>query len=655
MDDLLEQFLIEARDLIAQANDDLAALERSADDAGRIDGAFRAVHTLKGSVAIFDMAPVGAVLHAAEDLLSDARSGRRLLNAASVATLIDCIDQTDRWVDAIEQAGRLPADAAKRAAVLVTSLARASAAAGDEPNAETAEAPDWLAPLIARQATAIAETGGALTAFRYLPDAECFFRGDDPVRIAGSVPDLIALEIAPARPCPSPDAIDPFACNLLLHGISAGARADVDLAFRFVADQVAIAAVPGRDDHGLSDMDSAAAAHIDSGSATRTLRVDAGRIDALVEGLGELIVAKNALSHIAAQAEHAALAGPALAAAIRESQGNIERLIAVMNRDVMAVRLVPLAQTFRRLPRLVRQIAETLGREVNFVISGDEAEVDKATADGLFEPLLHLLRNAVDHGIETPAARRAGGKAERGLIQLGARVAGDQVIIDVIDDGAGIDAAKMRRTAVLRGIAGQAAADAMDDEAALGLIFTPGFSTAEAITDVSGRGVGMDAVRSAIEKLGGRVGISSTIGAGTTFRLILPLTAVMTKVLTVRSGPELFGIPIDRIAETGAVARDRIMDVGGGKAIVHRDRTVPLLSLASLLGGADAPPQAGKLLFVETGEDMVAVGIDGFGERLDVMLRPMTGLLAGTPGVLGTTLMGDGAVLLVLDVAELIG
>ncbi|MDB5685622.1 MAG: chemotaxis protein CheA, partial [Rhizorhabdus sp.] len=267
----------------------------------------------------------------------------------------------------------------------------------------------------------------------------------------------------------------------------------------------------------------------------------------------------------------------------------------------------------------------------------------------------HLLRNAVDHGIEPPAVRQAAGKPERGSIQLSARVAGDQVTIDVTDDGAGIDAAKIRRIAVSRGIVTQAAAEAMDEDAALALIFTPGFSTAEAVTDVSGRGVGMDAVRTAIERLGGRVGIGSAIGEGSSFRLILPLTAVMTKLLTVRSGPELFGIPIDRIAETGAVAHERIMDVGGGKAIVHRDRTVPLMSLAALLGAADAAPRAGKLLFVETGEEMVAVGIDGFGERLDVMLRPMTGLLAGTPGVLGTTLLGDGAVLLVLDVAELIG
>jgi two-component system chemotaxis sensor kinase CheA len=382
--------------------------------------------------------------------------------------------------------------------------------------------------------------------------------------------------------------------------------------------------------------------------------VDAGRIDAMADLVGELIIAKNALAHLATRA---APLDTSFARALAANQAEIDRLTAAMHRAVMGVRMMSLARTFQRLPRIVRETASLLGREVVFDMTGGDVEADKSIVDGLFEPLMHVLRNAVDHGIESPAARRRAGKPEAGRVRLAASRAGDQIVITVGDDGAGIDAARIREVAKARGVMDPAAIDALDDREALALIFAPAFSTAATVTEISGRGVGMDVVRSAVEALGGRVTVESISGQGSTVQLTLPQAAMVTTVMTVRAGGEQFGVPMEVVAETARVPADRILPVRDGEAFVLRDRTVPILNLSLLLGlqhvarsGSDA-----RLLVVSTGAHRVGVEVDSFAERADVLLRPMTGLLAGMRGVLGHALMGDGSVLMVLDLPDLIG
>jgi two-component system chemotaxis sensor kinase CheA len=277
--------------------------------------------------------------------------------------------------------------------------------------------------------------------------------------------------------------------------------------------------------------------------------------------------------------------------------------------------------------------------------------------EGLFEPLLHVIRNAVDHGAEPECERLKAGKDARARVTLRARRDGDRVIIEVDDDGRGIDPARIREVARERGLLPDQHIDGMSDAEALDLIFAPGFSTASEVTDLSGRGVGMDAVRTAIEKMGGRVGIESAQGRGTTIRLSLPLTVVMTKVMTVRVGSELYGVPMDGIVETAFVPFERIIPIRDAQAFVLRDRTLPLIWLADLLSihVAKADGIGAKVLVMPVGKDLVGIAIDGFAERMDVLMRPMSGLLAGMPGVMGTTLLGDGSVLMILDIPELIG
>jgi two-component system chemotaxis sensor kinase CheA len=640
MDELLAQFLVEARELVPAATDALDRLRIRPEDRSQIDAAFRAVHTLKGSVALFDMVPAGQTLHAAEDMLEGARAGRIQLDTASVAALLACIDRVDAWIDAMEAEGRLPHDAGTEAARLLRRLG--GIAEPDDAAAAIAPAmPEWVCSMFDREAASIRDAVGDLVAFRYSPDEECFFRGDDPLALVAAVPETVALGIRPRDPWPEIDVLDPFRCNLLLEGISAAPLPAVQAALRVVGEQAAFFVVP----HRLDEAEIAS-------DATRTFRVDERRIDLLVDQVGELIVTGNSLAAIVAEA---AGVNVSLARRLRTFQAELDRSVAAMQRAVTAVRLVPVGPAVRRLPRLVREIADTLGREVDFAIDGEAIEVDKAIADTLFEPLLHLVRNALDHGIETPDRRRAAGKAVEGQLRLGFARSGEQLHVTLADDGAGIDPARIRDIAITRGIITADAAAALDDRSAIGLIFAPGFSTVEQVTDLSGRGVGMDAVRRSVEGAGGRIEVESRHGAGTTMRIVLPLSAITTRLLIVRAGGERYAIPFDRIAETAITPAGRVVAIGGGEALVLRDTTIPLLHLSELVGGARGTADTLRLVVTHTGAERVALAIDGFDARVDAMVKPANGLLATLPGVSGTTLLGNGEVLVVLDPERLIG
>ena len=639
MDELLEQFLIEGRDLVAQAAGDFETLGRDPGNAAAIDSAFRAIHTLKGSVGIFPMGPAERVLHAAEDVLERTRKAGGALDATAVAGLVACLDAVDRWIDEIEQAGAVTAGAEQVAAA---AIARLPGAAPASPETLLAQAPAWLDGLAEREWQAIDAAQQALTAFRYTPDAECFFRGEDPLAIIAEVPELLKLAILPAEGSwPALDAVEPFACVSILEGLSAAPLDTLRALFRLMPDQIAL--------HRIDPV-APVEAEASATAAAATLRVDAARVDALADVLGELVVAVNGFAPLAEQADGI---DRTLAASIRAVQANIERVASGLHRGISAVRLVPLAPTLRRLPRLAREIAAGLGKDVAFTISGETLEVDKQISDGLFEPLLHLIRNAIDHGIEAGATREAAGKAAQGQVKLSASRDGDAILVTLEDDGAGIDADRIRAVAVSRGLIGEEAAAQLSDTAALRLIFAPGFSTASEVTEVSGRGVGMDAVQAAVERMRGTVDIASEPGKGTRFRLRLPANALTTRLLVVEIGEDRYGVALDQIVETVRVDSSALVPVGGGSACVLRGRTVPVLSLAALLGGADAPSPVAKLLVTRSGGERVALKVDGFAERIDTLVRPSSGLLAGVPGVTGSTLLGDGSVLLVLDVPAL--
>jgi two-component system chemotaxis sensor kinase CheA len=650
MNELIDQFLVEGRELIEQVTDDLLALERDPSDAARLDGAFRAVHTLKGSVAVFDFAPMERALHAAEDLLDEVRAGRLAAGRGVLDPLLDLIGASEAWIEAIARTGGLPADAARRGRGLEEALRAAlGGTPAPQPEPEFPGDTDWLPGLIAAEAGAIASAraeGRGLTALRYVPSTDCFFLGDDPMALARAVPQLVALRLSPREPWPE-SGPDPFACNLVIELLTTAPEAEVRQVFRFVADQVATAAIPATEPAAEQAEDTGPAS-----GAARTLRVDAARVDTLVDLAGELIVAKNGLAHLT---DRAGEADPRLARALAESQAEIERLAERLHRAAMSLRLTPLSRVFRRLPRLVRDAAASLGKEVALEIRGEAVEADRVVVDGLFDPLLHLLRNAVDHGIEDPAARKAAGKPATGRIVVEASREADGIALTVTDDGRGLDPGRIRRVARERRLLPDAAIDAMNDATAAQLVFQPGFSTAASVSSMSGRGVGMDAVRAAVEGLGGRIFLTNRPGAGLVVRLVLPQGATLATVLMVRLGADIFGVPVEAVRETVRIPADRILPLREAEAFVLRDRTVPLLPLAGLLG---LPPTARagmvRALVVNAGAGAVGVEVDGFAGQADLLLRPLSGLLGGLPGVLGTALPGDGRVLMILDLPELI-
>jgi two-component system chemotaxis sensor kinase CheA len=311
---------------------------------------------------------------------------------------------------------------------------------------------------------------------------------------------------------------------------------------------------------------------------------------------------------------------------------------------------------FQRLPRLLREIAADLGKPAELAIEGGETEADKAIVEMLFEPLLHVVRNAIDHGVERADVRAARGKPATAIIRLVASRHSDNVVVEVRDDGQGIDVARVRQVAAERKVIAEDALAALSDDEVMQLVFEPGFSTAAAVTGLSGRGVGMDAVRHAVGRVGGAVGIASRPGQGTTVRFTLPFSVMMTTVVQVGAGDRLFGIPLDAIVETVLVDAEAIAPIGGAQAIVYRNRTIPLVDLAQSLGLPVAERTAPDAIVVVTRVDghYGALRVDRIGERMDVMLKPLEGLLADARGLAGSTLLGDGSVLLVLDVGELL-
>lgn len=650
MDELLTQFLIEGRDLVAEAEADLVRLASHPADRAALDGAFRAIHTLKGSVGLFDMAPIERLLHAAEDALAAARRDGSPLDTVVLEALVGSVDETDRAIDQLERDGRLSPEAGAR---VDRWLRRLGATATNDPGGtggvqrvgETGF-PPWAAALGARARAASVEPGDqSLTAFRYTPDADCFFRGDDPLGVVAAVPDLIHLDLLPIAPVHSLDSYEPFACTTILEGLSRAPLDAVRQAFRLVPDQISLVTL----DITSDDRGDSAAGLVRGG---RSVRVDGARLDTLANEVGELVVTANALAHATRQAERA---DPALAAALRAVQADLDRLSGRLHQSVAQLRRVPLAPSLRRMPRLVRDIAASVGKPVTFALHGQATEVDKQIADAIFEPLLHLVRNALDHGLEDGPTRAAADKPAEGQLTIAIARAGDEVVIAVSDDGAGIDPDRIRARAVARDMLTSEEAEALPDEQALRLILAPGFSTAATVTEISGRGVGMDAVQSAVERLHGRIEISSTIGSGSRFALHIPLDAITTKLLIVRAGPDRYGVPLDQIVETARIAAINIHAVGRGRACVLRERTVPLFDLGNLLGVEALGGDVARLVVTEAGGEPVALRVDGFDSRIDALVRDGQGLLGVLPGVAGTALLGDGTVLLVLDLPELVG
>ncbi len=395
----------------------------------------------------------------------------------------------------------------------------------------------------------------------------------------------------------------------------------------------------------------------DAYNGPKSLKVDQAKIDCLMNLIGELVVSKNALPYLAQRAE-TQFGVRELSREIKSQYAVINRIADEMQGAIMQVRMMAVSFVFQRFPRLVRDISHKLGKEVQLVLEGEQTEADKNIVESLADPLIHIVRNSLDHGLETPEVRRACGKPEMGTITIRATQDSDRVVIEVADDGKGIDPAVIKRKAYEKGMIDEAALERIGDREAIDLIFNAGLSTVEVVTDLSGRGVGMDVVRSAVHKINGSVSIESTLGKGTTIRISLPLSMAVTQVMIVESDGQLFGVPMDHVVETVRIPRSAIVWIKQSMTAVLRGRIVPLKALNSLLG-VSAPPRANgddelAVLLVQAGGEILGLLVDGFKETLGLIQKPLGGVLSGLSAYSGSALLGDGSVLMILNCREIV-
>lgn len=620
-------FLAESREHLQACNRLLLDLERSPHAGEPVVGIFRAMHTLKGMAATMGYANLAALSHRTENLLALLRE--RVASAES-----DLIDLLFRAVDTFEQslddavAGR---DDQLDFTVLIADLDRAAALA----QSRTGE---MRAVRSARETTETSSSGiepvatGRLVRVAIKPDAA--MRGGRAV---------IALKRAEAlghvtgvRPAVTEYEKQEF---------------DGKFSFRLhtdVTDQVIEAAIRGAGDVDTVSIGEAPvpAPLEDPGApgAARHIRVDLRRLDALMNYMGELVVAKGRLADVVAESPTPEL--DAISA-------RIGRLISELQSEVIQARLTPVWQVFDRYPRLVRDLARQLGKRVDLLIEGGDIELDRAILDEIGDPLLHLLRNAVDHGIESPAERRRAGKHEMGRIVLSAARDRSGVAVRVADDGRGIDRKKILERAVKDRIL-ESMTDELTDDVLLKVLGRPGFSTAATVTDVSGRGVGIDVVLTRVRALGGAASIESEPGRGTAITLRLPVTLAILRVLLTRVGRERYAVPLAHVAETVEYDPGKSTSMGGREALVLRDRVIPTTRLRDLLrvAGDGAPPRPPAII-LESGERKSALVVDALLGQQEIVVEHFEAPLGMLPVFSGATILGDGEPALILDAAAL--
>ena len=703
---LREGFLEEAAGLADRLEESLLALERCPGDQDWLNEAFRAAHTIKGSAAGVGFSELSAFTHQLENALDALRGRSCELTADGSAVLLEGVDllrahlavagtdvappTTDGWMSRLAEAFPLHG----------VPCAPASATVGERGVGRAGLAGELTAPELRALEGEIPEGAMVYLVQFVLPD-DSFARGLDPIALlAALAEEAEVLHVTPLlERIPPLEEIEPTRCYLGFRALvaTAGSAADLKAVFEFCPDGSSVDVMPlerieakgspnGRggespwvDGSGgwkmlgeilveerllaPEDLEKALArqresrAGLGSGDG-RTIRVKQERLDGFMNLVGELVTARNALLHLQRLVE-AEYHLPELARRMKDTTALVSRTVGQLQNDVLGLRMVPLGSVFQRLTRTVRDVAASQGKRVVLHVTGQETEVDKTVADALVDPMIHLVRNAVDHGIETPEVRLRAGKAEEGELWVEAFRDGSSVVIEVRDDGAGIDPQRVREAAVTKGIVDGAAAARLSDDEALELIFAAGLSTAAEVSDISGRGVGMDVVRSNVARVGGSVGVTSRLGHGTTFRLQIPLTLSVFRALVMMAGGSTFAIPLESVRETAIVALGRCKTLYGRPVIPVRGRLVGLVSLAESMGldGLRVDEDDGEerpVVVVEAGGELAGLVVDALDQPQEILVKPLDGLLSAGGMVSGATVMGDGHVALVLDPAGLV-
>ncbi|MCD9033975.1 chemotaxis protein CheA [Luteimonas sp. Y-2-2-4F] len=638
----------ESRDGLDAMEAGLLALDAGERGAETINSVFRAAHSIKGGAATFGFAAMSGLTHALETLLDRVRAGERAVTAADIDAMLASVDVL-RALLAEAEHGR-PADPAQVRAM----DARLQALLGDGGDAAPAAAPD--------------PTAAAGWRIDFQPEPALFMRGNDPIALLRALEALGPLQVeARLDTLPAFDALDPLqaAIGWSLRLDAPVPRAAVEDVFAWVEDacRLAIEPLAGAGGVQLAEAANAAdeapppadAAPVPATAAARTtpahepessIRVDVAKVDALVNLVGELVITRSMLQQL----------GTGLGAEAAERMGSaleqLERNTRDLQDAVIGIRMLPVDAVFRRFPRLVRDASARLGKQVRLETRGESTELDKGMIERISDPLVHLVRNAVDHGLETPEARRAAGKDPVGTITLAAAHQDGHIVIEVGDDGRGLDRERILAKARERGLA---VPDAPTDAQVWDLVFQPGFSTAETVTDLSGRGVGMDVVRSNIRQLGGSVQLDSRAGAGTRVVIRLPLTLAILDGMAVAVGRETLLLPLAHVRESLRPDPADIHTVKGeGRLLKVREDFLPLLSLGEVYGYGRAQGDEAVAVVVEGEGQRLAVEVDALIGQQQVVVKSLERNYRHVDGISGATILGDGRVALIVDVGGLV-
>ena len=620
-----ETFFEEASELLAELEAGLLRLERPDADPETINAVFRAAHSIKGGAGMLDMGELVGLAHCMESLLDAMRSGGAPVDAPRLSLLLRAADTLNDLVRWERQGG----DAPPGVEAIKEELTAALAPAG----------PAKPAPIVA---------GTGLWRLQLRPGSGVLRRGVDPLLLLRELDRLGRIRQSQLRldRLPPLSELDPLESYLdwdLELECESGREAIEELLEWFgIAGEIAAAAAPPSSPVPTTPALSAPVS-TRTVEAAASVRVAVDKIDQLVTLAGELAVAHSMASEVAGNFR--ADRWPELELALAE----IGRQVWLLQQSVMSVRMLPAIDLFGRLPRLVRELESATGKRLLLALDGEDVELDKSVAERLGDPLMHLVRNSADHGIESPEERLAAGKPERGTITVRALHESGDVVIEITDDGRGLDAARIRAKAVERGLIPATAQ--LSDQALYSLIFEPGFSTAERVTSVSGRGVGMDVVRRNIEQLGGAITLASRAGRGAQFRIRVPLTLAILDGLLVTSGPELYLIPMTAIVKS--VEPGLLAAVPGlSKVMLVEGEPTPMGAVSALLGLTHAVnPSSSRPLAVILQKDnrRAAILVDELMGRQQVIVRSLEDHYRKVPGLLGASILGDGRVALILD------
>lgn len=629
----------EASELLTRLESALLEMDGNGSDPELINEAFRALHTIKGSGAMFGFDDIADFAHHFENAFERVRNGDVAPSAALIDASLKAVDQIRGLLEG--------AAAPEEGASILTAL---EAAVGDS----AAPAGSRASP---RRVPAEARSGPKTFRIVFYPAADALRFGTNPLLMFEELRALGELGVSmKTERVPPIEDLDPTACYLgwELYLTTDADRSAVEDVFMFVAEtsELEIEEVemapemsgkPEKTRQSLPAKDGAGTRANRKPAAAESIRVSADRLDSLMDQVGELVIAQSRLADLAGKLNDVSL---------RAVSEDIERLATNLRDETLGIRMLPIGLLFSRFRRVVRDLSGELGKDIDFVTVGEDTEVDKTFIDELSDPLVHLIRNSIDHGIEDAATRRARGKPAKGRLELEAVQSGGEVHIVVRDNGGGLDTEAIRARAVERGLVG--ADESLPDKQIQMMIFEAGFSTAESVSTVSGRGVGMDVVRRTIEKLRGTIDLHSEPGCGTTITLRLPLTLAIIEGFHVSVGGNVFVLPLDVVEECVELSGADDTASEGRSLISIRDQFVPFARLHDLFGLSYEADRDRRVVVVRVGSERVGLVVDAILGQRQTVIKPLSRLHRGVPGLAGATILGDGRVALILDMIAML-